>query len=230
MRNIVVLLVMFTCVVPSFGFTTMYGNSYNGGFNSRLRMNSPNTVVSSYQPRRVNNYNNFSPRRLDSLERYVLKKRFARESNLSRLERLEELAFGAVQTGDYLTRYNNVENAILSRPNYGYRRSVLGNIANFFSGQLTGFTPGIMTQPSVLTQDLTPAYIPGLNNGFGTNYSPFNMGNSPVNSNFISPPSNFFETAGYGNTSQEGYSNGFGSGYGIRSENFNSGVGVKILD
>ena len=70
-----------------------------------------------------------------------LNRNFTRESDLERLQRLEMQAFGAVQQGDINTRYDNVRNAILSRPKNNYRTSLIRNIGNFFGGQLTGFTP-----------------------------------------------------------------------------------------
>ncbi len=110
---------------------------------------------------------------LNLLEEYAFNKTFKRDENLKRLERLEELAFGAVQSGDYDTRYRNVETAILSRPKNNYeKKSLLSSIGDYFSGQLTGFTP------SILTQDLTPGFTRNANesfsNGiFGSGYNNF---------------------------------------------------------
>lgn len=98
-----------------------------------------------YYKRTPYSYNNYGIpiNSLNALEKYALKKNYSRDNSITRLERLEDLAFGAVQTGDIATRYRNVENAILTRPQNNYRRSVIGNIANFFNGQMTGFTPSI---------------------------------------------------------------------------------------
>ena len=57
-----------------------------------------------------------APDNLNLLEEYAFNKTYKKEANLKRLERLEEAAFGAVQSGDYDTRYRNVQTAILSRP------------------------------------------------------------------------------------------------------------------
>lgn len=114
---------------------------------------------------------------LNALERYALNRNYRNESNLDRLERLESLAFGAVQSGDLASRYQNVENAILSRPQNTYRRSVLGNIANYFAGQATGFTPSIMTgaTPFGTSTNFMPSQ--GYSNGIGEQYSSGWFGN-----------------------------------------------------
>ena len=176
-------------------------------------MNQPTTTIATHKATRQNripyNYHDsyIPTNSLNALERYALNKSYNRESNIHRLERLEELAFGSIQSGDYITRFQNVEDAILSRPQQSYKRSFLGNLANYFMGQSTGFTPSL---------------IPG--------YTPYSVGNSAIN-NFITPPNNFFAPNDYGNTNYETYSNGiFGRGYGIRNNSFNSGGGIRILD
>ena len=79
---------------------------------------------------------------LYNLEKYTFDKSYVRESELARLERLERQAFGATQQGDFDTRYANVRSAILSRPQNNYQKqSLLKTIGNYFSGQLTGYTP-----------------------------------------------------------------------------------------
>lgn len=103
-------------------------------------------------------YNRIPTGNLNALERYALKKNYTRESDISRLERLENLAFGATQVGDLNTRYSNVENAILSRPQNNYKRSVIGSIADFFTGQMTGFTPAIDNGFDNNMFSNTPAY------------------------------------------------------------------------
>lgn len=85
---------------------------------------------------------------LSALEKYVFNKNYSRESDLARLERLEMQAFGAIQNGDINTRYDNVRNAILARPQpTRTKKSLLRTIGNFFSGQMTGFTPSFDTDP-----------------------------------------------------------------------------------
>lgn len=83
------------------------------------------------------------PRDLSALEKYSMNKVYSRENPIHRLERLENLAFGAIQYGDVKSRYKNVENAILSRPKMSSRKTALGTLANYFAGQATGITPSI---------------------------------------------------------------------------------------
>lgn len=100
------------------------------------------------------------PDDLTALEKYSMNRSYGREHPLRRLERLESLAFGSVQTGDIALRYKNVENAILSRPAPNPKRTVLGTLANYFAGQATGLTPSLFT-------------------GFGNGYSYDNFGYNP---------------------------------------------------
>ena len=80
---------------------------------------------------------------INDLERYALNRNFTKDSDCTRLERLEMQAFGAVQQGDMLARYDNVRNAILTRPQQNYKKNLFRSISDYFGGQLTGFTPPI---------------------------------------------------------------------------------------
>ncbi len=117
---------------------------YNNGYRNRRYYNQ-------YPRRRYfNNGNYFSTSSLtdlSALEKYTLDKTYSRESDLQRLERLETEAFGAIQQGDINSRYENVRSAILSRPKQNYKTSWLRNLGNFFSGQMTGFTPSFDNDP-----------------------------------------------------------------------------------
>lgn len=133
----------------------------NNGFQSNLNMNKPKTIITGhrnynqpyynyredcphcYHHNPYYGYNRIPAGSLNALEKYALNRNYRRENDLQRLERLESLAFGSIQSGDINSRYRNVENAILSRPQQNYRRSVIGNIANYFAGQATGYTPSI---------------------------------------------------------------------------------------
>lgn len=121
---------------------------------------------------------------INDLERYAMNKNFTRDSDRVRLERLETLAFGAVQEGDIYTRYDNVRNAILSRPKQNYKTSVLRSINDYFNGQMTGFTPSLSQSDSY-----------GNNSGFfGKSYS----------SGYSTPWSHGFRTSNYGTNSGTG--------------------------
>ena len=194
--------------------------NYASAFESNLKMNKPKTIIAGYEGRQRHNrvyprhcrhcdYNNsyLSRNDLNALEKYSLNRTYKRDSDLARLERLENLAFGATQTGNLENRYNNVENAILSRPRYGTKNSVLGNIANFFAGTATGYTPSI-----------TENY-----------YSP--MMNLPAGMGFSNNGINFYPSPGYMNRNFENYSNGpFSGGWGMSEHNYGTGSSVKILD
>lgn len=117
-----------------------------------------------YNPNYAYRYH-LSSKDLSALERYSMNKTYTKEYPMQRLERLENLAFGATQNGDLQTRYKNVEEAILSRPsNAGInvnRRSLLRNMANYFAGQPTGLTPSVIV-PNYNTY--SPVYGPNYAN------------------------------------------------------------------
>ena len=80
---------------------------------------------------------------INAVENYAFSKTYPRENILNRLERLEMQAFGTIQDGDIYQRYENVKSVILSRPKQNYRTSLLRNLGDYFTGQITGFTPQI---------------------------------------------------------------------------------------
>ncbi|MBQ7764929.1 hypothetical protein IJ384_06165 [bacterium] len=179
-------------------------------------MNRPKTEIATYTNRaqsKMYHHNHYCPQcdynqqylsktNLNALEQYAMNKIYRRDNDLKRLERLENLAFGATQIGDIQTRYQNVENAILSRPKYNTKQSLINNLANYFSGQTTGFTPNLGTY---------------------NNYN--NLGG------FYNNPYLFTPTPSYNNNRFESYSNGiFGGGWGISGQNFGNGSTVRILD
>ena len=124
---------------------------------------------------------------INDLEKYALNKNYYRENDRSRLERLERLAFGAVQEGDMYSRYNNVRNAILTRPQQNYKTSLLKSIGNYFTGQLTGYTPSI--------NDLDNSAVFPFDNT--------NFGQSSVDS-YVTPWSKGYHTNNYGVGSSSG--------------------------
>ena len=118
---------------------------------------------------------------LNDLEKYTFNKNFFRENDLTRLERLEKRAFGETQQGDIITRYNNVRNAILSRPKQNYKTSLLRSIGNYFGGQVTGLTPSLNS------------------NNYDTNshFTVFPYGNSSV-TNYSNPWGSGYRVDNYG--------------------------------
>lgn len=205
MYKIVICFLIFVNITPVFA----------DNFNSRLKMNQPKNIISTYEGRRGQyrfhprrnpefNFNNYylSSSNLNALEKYAFNKNYKRDNNLQRLERLENLAFGAIQAGDLESRYKNVENAILSRPQYKTKNSFLNNVANYFAGQTTGFTPNLIPYPS---------------------YS--SLGG------FTARPYAYMPNPGYSNNNIEQYSNGiFGGGWGYSGSDYGTGSSIRILD
>lgn len=132
---------------------------------------------------------NYAPRRyaknrsvfydINDLERYAMNRNFTKDSDLVRLERLETLAFGAVQEGDIYARYDDVRNAILSRPKPNYKTSFLRSLSDYFNGQLTGFTPNVTntgSYPSGYEKNSYSEYGSPFGRGYKTNYYGYDNG------------------------------------------------------
>ena len=139
MYRFVMLLILSTLSMPVIAertFTTI--SPYYGGYNA------PQAYYGGdYMPKGRYSKNRSVFSDINDLERYAMNRNFTKDSDLKRIERLESLTFGAVQEGDIYTRYNNVREAILTRPKQNYKTSVLRSISDYFSGQLTGFTPSV---------------------------------------------------------------------------------------
>ena len=141
MFRFVVLLILSAVTIPVFAERTVvtrapYYNHYNHCYTPQAYYGGDYFPPSRFQRK---NSSAFSD--INNLEKYAFNKNFTRDSDIKRVERLETLAFGAIQEGDIFTRYDNVRGAILSRPKQNYKTSLLRNISDYFSGQLTGFTP-----------------------------------------------------------------------------------------
>lgn len=220
MYRLLILLVLLSFAYPCFAEFNTFGN--NNSFNSKLRMNRPNITVSDYNNVRSsrnrhcpachhneNYYRSFyhpiPKSALKKLEKHVWGKHFSNESEAERLERLEEMAFGAVQSGDLNRRYQNVESVLLSRPKYKTRDNIISTLGNMVFGQPTGFTPNITTQEL---------------NG----YDQF----APFGGDYFAP--GYRSLSSYGNNMVEQYSNGlFGGGWGNFHNSTGTGSGITIL-
>ena len=146
--------------------------SINSVFAETVRVIQQNPYVNNPYYRHRNYYQSeVLPRDLSALERYSMNKVYTRETPLQRLERLEDLAFGSVQSGDIAPRYHNVESAILSRPKPSFKRTALGTLTNYFRGQSTGVTPSIYDS----FYNFMPAYDNFIHN------SSNNYGNTRIN-------------------------------------------------
>ena len=220
MYRILAFLLFLICTTPSFAnFQTFSNNS----FNSKLGMNKSNVTVSDYRDK-IRSYRNshcptcqsngnyykqfnrpISKSGLKKLEKHVWGKHFSNESNLNRLEKLEEIAFGAVQSGDINQRFQNIESVILSRPEYKTKNTIMNTLGSILVGQSTGFTPNITTQEL---------------NG----YDKF----APFGGEYFTP--GYRGLSSYGNNMIEHYSNGlFGGGWGSFHNSTGSGSGIQIL-
>ena len=154
MCRFIICLLLFCLSIPSsFGSRTYvtqtpYVNPYYNHYNN------PYFYRRNYNP----NYAD-----MNALEKYTFNRNYFKENDFERLQRLEMQAFGAIQQGDFDTRYANVRSAILSRPKAHTQSSVWRNMADYFSGQMTGFTPQINQYPG------------------GYSYYPSNYGTSSIN-------------------------------------------------
>lgn len=145
MYRLIISLVIFSLLTPVYAATrtivTQSPYYYNPNFNHGYARPHWNNRIPPQRHPYCHNCSSFSD--INALENYTLNRNFARESDLQRLERLEMQAFGALQSGDINTRYDNVRSAILSRPKQNYKTSLLRNIGNYFGGQMTGYTPSM---------------------------------------------------------------------------------------
>ena len=180
-------------------------NSFYPKFNQQNKISTSHYSPARRYHRKLHTpnfyYNNYlSDANLNALEKHAFNKTFGRNRQLERLERLENVAFGAIQDGDLITRYQNVEQAILSRPQYKTKQSVLSNIANYLGGQTTGFTPSLIPYSSI--------------DGYGS---------FSTNPSMYSPKYSTTKFEQYSNGI-------FGGGWGMSNGNFGSGSSIKILD
>lgn len=145
MYRLLISFLMFSFLTPAFAasrtIVTQSPYYYNPNFNHGYARPHWNNGIPPQRHPYCHNCSSFSD--INALENYILNRNYARESDLQRLERLEMQAFGALQSGDINTRYDNVRSAILSRPKQNYRTSLLRNIGNYFGGQMTGYTPSM---------------------------------------------------------------------------------------
>lgn len=181
-------------------FSTTYPNS-----SSAQRIDN---IISNFN--QINKYPNISKNELTRLESRILNQTFAQNNPERRIERLEQQIFGAVQSGDYSSRYEALKmaaktynkNNIYSPNNFPQTgwKGIAANLGNSFAGgTMTGFTPPI-----------TPYY--------NTNQNAYNNRITPF-------------ASGYGMYKGYGVNRGLnGFSYGDSFSNYGSGAGVTILD
>lgn len=146
---------------------SMFSSTYpNASIDQRIQ----NVIMNFNQ---INKYPNISQNTLSRMESKILHQQFPQNSAQRRIERLEEQIFGAAQSGDLDTRYNNLLTASknynnitqpVAVPNTGWR-SVIQNLGGGLGrGYVTGYTP-----------PLSPYY----GNSFPNNYGYNNYGMNP---------------------------------------------------
>lgn len=187
-------------------FSTTYPSSSNG---QRI-----DNIISNFN--QINKYPNISSNELSRMENKIFSQSFISNNPERRIERLEQQIFGAVQSGDLVSRYEAVKMAAKSynanrnnlySPNnvtQGGWKGIAANLGNaMLGGSMTGFTPPI--NPYY-------AYGGGYNNSYNTYSNPLTNGRSGI-------------YRGYGvNRGLGGYS------YGESFSDFGTGTGVTILD
>ena len=173
MKKYAICLFVLISILPVFADFVTYNKPRN--FNSNLNTTASNRFYKNQlKPYHYNTTPivNLSKKNINALEKYALNKSYRNESDIERLIRLENLAFGATQIGDLNTRYNNVEQAILARPKNNFRTSTLNNLTNYFIGQSTGFTPNIFRNNyKNLSNFNSYPYIPSYSNNNIEHYS-----------------------------------------------------------
>lgn len=191
-------------------------NLFNTTYPNATKEQRIDNIISNFN--QINKYPNISKSVLSGLEAKVFHQNYPQNGPERRIERLEQQVFGAVQSGDLNTRYENLRTAVA---NYNANktayyptaiaptglRGILGNIGNsMMGGSMTGFTPPI---------DPYNNFSAGYNNYNNYGY------NQPSNS-YLNP----YTTGGYGGyrgyRTNHGYSDAF--------QDFNTGTGVTILD
>lgn len=96
------------------------------------------------------NRNHYSQRAFNNLERKILNHNFMTETPSQRLNRMEEATFGAIQSGNQISRYRALQRALRDNSNSRYYSPYHNTIRqksffNRFTGMPTGFTPPINT-------------------------------------------------------------------------------------
>jgi len=157
-------------------FAYPYYNTYNNSYRPQI---ANRYAYYNYPHSYYNMHKNYGFSDIQALEKYALDRSYSRDNNLARLQRLEMQAFGAVQQGDPYTRYKNVRSALLSRPKQNYKTSVLRTLSDYFSGQLTGYTPSV---DNYSLENDNFSVSPSFGQSFDTNYrTPFGRGQRTYN-------------------------------------------------
>lgn len=201
---------MFGRVYAGLNITTRLSKIEKSLFNATYPSAPTNqridNIISNFN--QINKYPNISRNGLSKLENKIFNQDFSQNSAQRRIERLEQQVFGAEQSGNLTTRYENLVVAVKyynTNPTNNYYpnsvassglRGMMNNMGNsMIGGSMTGMTP-----------PMGPSY-----NGYNDPFSSLNPGGGIYR--------------GYGvNNGLRGYR------YQDDFENFGTGTGVKILD
>lgn len=126
---------------------SMFSSTYpNASIDQRVQ-----NVIMNYN--QINQYPNISQNALSRMEARVLNQKYPQNSSQRRIERLEEQIFGAVQSGDLDTRYQNLLTASKNYNNLTQTtaaqptgwKGIAQNIGGAMLGRgyMTGYTPPI---------------------------------------------------------------------------------------
>ena len=177
--------------------------------NSTLSQRVDNIVGTFNQ---INDYKNISKNVLSGMESKILHQDFPQNDTQSRIERLEQEVFGAVQSGDITKRYDTLRTAVKRTNNQTAQNSYQDPLDPFSTGSmnrggvrgLLGSLGGMMTGGGGVMTGFTPSIDPfydGYNGGTSNfnSYGGYNNNNRNTNSRYN----------GYNN----GYNSGYNSGY-----------------
>lgn len=191
-------------------------NLFNTTYPNATKEQRIDNIISNFN--QINKYPNISKGALSGMEAKIFHQNYPQNGPERRIERLEQQVFGAVQSGDLNTRYENLKIAI-NNYNVGKTayyptavapsgiRGILGNIGNaMMGGSMTGFTPS----------------IDPFDNNFSAGYNNYNNNGY----NILGSPSNPYNMGGHG--AYRGYRSNHG--YSDAYQDFNTGTGVTILD
>lgn len=194
-------------------FTTTYPSANN--------LQRIDNIISNFN--QINKYPNISRNILSRMENKVFSQTFQQNTPERRVERLEQQVFGAVQSGDVQTRYENLLTAVKDYSNINQNSTDSYNPANIANGGWKGLVG--MLGSSLLGGSMTgftPPITP-YGNSYGYNTPYMNNGMNSMNTY-----GNIFPQRPQGSGIYKGYRSN--TGYYDSYNDFGTGTGVTILD
>lgn len=162
-----------------------------------------------------NNYEKFLLNDLTFAEKQIFKKTYKRDKLIERLERLELAIFGAIQSGDEISRIKTLRKSVTNVANGGNGlQYTVGNMMGLAGSSLNNFSYGL-TNPSYYTN----------RNYYRRNYSHRPNYRRPLHcSSHRLPPPPRYSARIYPNNQNPYYVNG------DFAQNYSLGTSVKILN